>query len=830
VHGVDLVDPIMQFNDYGYTMCSTISGINCGIWDYMGYPCKYYEIGLHTVCEVKYDGRYHLYDGSLSALYTLCDGTTIAGVEDVGAEGACAASGGKVELGHIAKYHCITSTGPGGLLTGADCPRSLEGEAKSFNPKVVKYQYFYKCAEYGHRYILNLRDGETYTRYYHRMDESSPGAIPQVRKTDNPNKTPYTADPAYFVTNPHRGLDPESANPRYHIRGNGIRTWAPPLTPAALAGVVYSIAGAKAVEPAGIAPMQAGAPGEVVFKVEGANAITSLKISAVIARQSAEDQAAMAISTTGGLDWQEVWKGGDKLDAPAEVKLRDQVNGCYDVLVKVTMQAKVAAADAQLKSIAFETITEVNSKTQPKLNLGRNTIYVGAGDQTESIIVWPDLRDGKYQPYVIDNHNIAAVTKADSGRYPFMYIDDAALPKGWVTFKVDSPTDITRINYGGRFCVRAPKSGIELNHSFDGGKTWTADYELTTTEAPWDTTHFETLTQIPPGTRSVQFRYFLYSNEGTPAMCGLYSVRMEVDHKVADGAFKPLEVTFNWNERQADYSLVPHSHTQLVEKVPCTYTVDVGGVDHPVTESLKIAHADPGWLGLSPRAPASAPGQQPTKYGYSDGKDPRSAGGEKWVGHWATYGTNFALNKAYTCSIPSSTAYKAGDQEGEHKLTDGIAGCGYAGGTAYSYGLYWDHPKDLRITVDLEQARQLGGFRIHVHGYPWLDAMKGEFPEKVEVLTSSDNKEFASQGQFNFNLRWKDVPVNFMWPDSEQFQGHMFDLILPKPAPGVEARYVQFKVDSPRSVGITEVQALDWIKYEPFDLKIALPGDKGNGK
>ena len=34
----------------------------------------------------------------------------------------------------------------------------------------------------------------------------------------------------------------------------------------------------------------------------------------------------------------------------------------------------------------------LNSKTQPRLNLGRNTVYVGAGAQTESIVFWPDLQ------------------------------------------------------------------------------------------------------------------------------------------------------------------------------------------------------------------------------------------------------------------------------------------------------------------------------------------------------------------------------------------------------------------------------------------------------
>src|SRR5690349_9972623 len=36
LHGTELTDPIRQFNDYGYTMCSTISGINCAIWHNMG--------------------------------------------------------------------------------------------------------------------------------------------------------------------------------------------------------------------------------------------------------------------------------------------------------------------------------------------------------------------------------------------------------------------------------------------------------------------------------------------------------------------------------------------------------------------------------------------------------------------------------------------------------------------------------------------------------------------------------------------------------------------------------------------------------------------------
>src|SRR4029077_10986469 len=100
----------------------------------------------------------------------------------------------------------------------------------------------------------------------------------------------------------------------------------------------------------------------------------------------------------------------------------------------------------------------------------------------------------------------------------------------------------------------------------------------------------------------------------------VYSIRMEANHKVPPTSATPLEVTFNWAERQADDSLVKRSHTQLVERLPMTYTIDVGGADHPIVESLTI----------NPRGAR----QGEVKFGYSDGKD---VGGDNWVGNWVTY-------------------------------------------------------------------------------------------------------------------------------------------------------------------------------------------------
>ncbi len=779
LHGLALGDPIRQFNDYGYAMCSTIAGINCSIWDAMGLKVKYWDITRHTVPEVFYDGRWHMYDNSMSAIYTLCDGKTIAGVEDIGRKGACPASGGRSEPGHIARYHCLNATSKKGFLTGADCPRSLDSEYGCFSPKGLKYRYYYHDWDRGHRYILNLRDNEIYTRHYKPLGTSRD----------------------YYV--PNRGKDPESVNTRYRIRGNGVRTFRPSLAPASLGKTAHSMSNVRPAKPAGVEPVRPGQPGEVVFKVEGANVITSLAINGVFERKSGADLCAIAVSTNNALAWREVWKSDKTGRTPVALKLVEQVSGSYEVLVKVTLMGKVAASDARLASIDFKTITMLNSKTQPRLLLGRNTVCVGLGEQTESIVLWPDLRGTNYKPYVVEARNV--VTKKEHPGYMGVLYAAKANENAYVVFKIDAPRDITRVTYGGRFYNRAPKSHIDLLHSLDGGKTWKKTYSLVETRPPWDVIHYETVDDVPAGTRSVLFKYLLSSSSAGTNACSIYAVRMEANHRPADPTFRPIEVTFNWSERQEDYSLIERSHTQLIEKVPSRYTINVAGSDHPAVNSLRVNLK-------------GAAGD--VKPGYSDGKD---VGGKKFVHRWVTYGRNMADGRAYTVSVPSLDSWGAGDPEGK-KLTDGVVGPPYAGGSAPKYALAWSKGQTPEVVVDLGKAETCGAFRIQIGaGWPWWDAIKGEVKDKVEVLTSLDGKAYTSRGLFDFRLRWKDIPVNHLMPDDETAKGYTFAVIPPKP---VRARYVRFKITPQRTMTVSEVQVLDSIEFKPFDLRIALPDEK----
>ncbi|HOY60199.1 MAG TPA: hypothetical protein PK640_18925, partial [Verrucomicrobiota bacterium] len=524
--------------------------------------------------------------------------------------------------------------------------------------------------------------------------------------------------------------------------------------------------------------------------------------------------------------WKTVWENEKTGETPFDFRLIDEVNGAYEVLVKVSLRGKRAAHDAQLRRIGFETVTMLNSKTQPRLNLGRNSVYVGAGAQTESIVFWPDLQGTNAQAYLVEQKNLTSAAR-HPGYQGVMHAQQAG-EEAYAVFRLDAPRDLTRVEYGGRLYNRAPRARIDFLHSFDGGQTWTQSYSLTNTAQPWDVIHYESVEAVPPNTRSVWFKYRLQSSAAGPDACSLYAVRMEADHQpppppspigcigweragvraLHSESHQPvtnsLEITFNWSERQADYSLVERSHTEVVTKLPHRYSINVGGADHPVMNSLRISSRDEG---------------RPVKAGYSDGRD---VGGERFVPRWVTYGRNLARGKPYTISVPSTTQWGAGDPDGR-RLTDGVAGPPYPGGTAPSFAACWNQGQNPEITADLGRLEPCGAFRIQVGaGWPWWDALKGEIKDQVNVLTSVDGQTYQSRGRFNFDFRWRDFAANHFWPDDETLCAHLFELILPKP---VEARYVRFAITPARTVTVSEVEVLEFIRYEPFDLRLAMPDE-----
>ncbi|MEP6592122.1 MAG: YncE family protein, partial [Acidobacteriota bacterium] len=600
LHGFEVTDPVQNFNDYGFTMCSTVTGINQTLYEALGLRHQYWDICNHTVAAVEYDGRFHMIDNSMSNLVTTDDGVTLASVQEAAADAA-----------RLVRERSLYASSPNGFLTGTDSIRSvadiaspvdgstLNGFYRDFCEASLKFRDYYYNWNAGHRYVLNLREGEAYTRSFQPLD-TSPDYWISSEHVDAP-------DPASTFQN-------DAAN-RFGLRGNGRWSFSPALTADGWSRAAYRWSN---IEPAdgGLRPSAPATPSDLVYKVQAGNAIASQHIQAQFARSDARATAVVSISVNHGATWTDLGSVGTALGfVPLAVDARDQVNAAYETLVRVRMTTDGSAPDGiRLAGLTIETITQVNTKALPHLNVGRNEIYAAAGDQSETMALWPDLRGELWKKDIYASSNIAAQPETLPRRYtavayPAVLTQDASL-----TYRMEAPTDITRLVYGGRLHNYAAGSYIDFLHSFDGGATWTRSYRLSDIAKPYDVVHYETVTDIPAGARTVLFKYLLHNTNPTATRAtGLYAVRMEADHRPATDPPAPVAVTFRWRELQADRTTVARSHKQLVTAYPFTYVIDVGGRDHRLGDSVttSVAAADAG-------APA----------GYGDGLD---SGGDKYV-------------------------------------------------------------------------------------------------------------------------------------------------------------------------------------------------------
>ena len=790
-HGFEVTDPIRNFADFGYTMCSTVSGINQALYHAIGLEHQYWDICNHTVSAVQYDGKFHMIDSSMSNLVTNDDGVTLATVQEAAAESA-----------RLVRERSLYSTSPGGFLTGTDAMRNLGditnptdgsilgGFAANFCSSGLKHRDYYYNWETGHRYVLNLREDESYTRHYAPLGTTADYWVPS-EKIASPN--------------PAQTFEIDSAN-RFGMRGNGRWIFTPKLTPDAWARAAYHSINIIPIDGAGLRPDVAGQTSEVIYKVQAANVITSQTIAAQFAHTDPAAAATLSVSVNHGATWADVATLGATLGSaiPLTASLRTQVSGAYETLIRIRMLTDAATPDGVvLTGLTVQTVTQVNIKALPRLNVGRNEVFVTLGDQSDTMVLWPELRANFWTKDAYDSQNIATQPVAVPRKYTAVAYPSVLTQDAYLTYRMDAPTDITRAVYGGRLHNYKPGSYIDFLHSFDGGATWIRSYRLSDVNKPYDVMHFETVTGIPPGTRSVLFKYLIHNTNGDATRAsGLYSARMEVNHAPPNPTPSAIDITLRWKELRSDRTTIARSHRQRVTEFPASYVVNVAGSDHPVMESMTLS--------LESAA-------DPTPLGYGDGTDP---GGQKYRYTKQTVGTNFAKGKPYSFSRAPSGFQASAPATNTTILTDGVVGAPATGSFSYWVGQCWTTGQNVDLRMDLGVFRTTGAFRAHLFGNPTWDALKGQVQDRVEVLTSLDAVTFVSQGLLQTSLWRKNIPINYMLPDDEKATAWNFELALPTP---VVARYVTFRMTPKRNLCATELQVLDRIDYEPFDIRIAPP-------
>ena len=158
--------------------CGVISALNMASWLKLGYMARYIQLGDHTVSEVSWDdgATWHLFDSSMG-FFCYNVRVVVASCEEIKAPHAGEFSGGVSEPGYYYFYHgapqCISHRGKDGWRYCSDDPvnyrRTLLNGASSYTSGVHVDKYTLHV-RHGHRYILNLLPGQSYTRYFKPLD------------------------------------------------------------------------------------------------------------------------------------------------------------------------------------------------------------------------------------------------------------------------------------------------------------------------------------------------------------------------------------------------------------------------------------------------------------------------------------------------------------------------------------------------------------------------------------------------------------------------------------------------------------------------------------
>jgi hypothetical protein len=494
-----------------------------------------------------------------------------------------------------------------------------------------------------------------------------------------------------------------------------------------------------------------------------------------------------------------MWKADQEgIAFPSEIDLMPLVAGATEYLVRVHL----SGPGAGLESIVIQTITQINRASLPRLVRGPNRVQLTLGPQVETIQFQPSIVAGNHGLTVTEESSIDI--EKNTGFYKPVLRPALNNAPCHVTWKIETPTPIIDLDYGGTVCVKTARDRVTLLHSWDG-QTFTADYEKTDGSEPFDLMINRTVTDVPPETHEAFLRYEFATQQYARSYSGpgIQMVRMTVHHEPRVKGFTPIEITYCWVEHRQDGD-VERRHTERVDSSAQEYTVNVGGFRDPTMK----------WVRLNLKG--SAPPEEPVVYGYSDGKDASpNTRPDRVLYHW---GTNLAQNCRYTLT----GAQNVKNPDAGCDLTDGIIAPPdeYVSEKYMPTNVMFEKDSTPVVTIDLGTAQSIAAVRIHAGQEPGFHLA---YPAKITVEASLDSKNFTPVGQTEHNQVFN-PPSNFQpWEkeDSQKYAGlpaggrlaYTYRVIF---ARSVGARYLRMTCTPQKGWGLllSEIQAVDQVTVE----------------
>jgi hypothetical protein len=778
--GRTVLDPILFFNSYGVTFCSTISSMNCSLWEAWGRPGRLISLDNHVVAEVHYDGAWHVFDNDFCNYFLNEKGAVASSAELV----ASRVHGNVADLKPGEFYifdHCPVAVTPRARINDGPSSKFLTEIAEWYpDTGIVRPRADFNGAHAGHRYVLGLRPNEAYTRHWRPLGTGD--AYARLMKN---------------------GKDPseEGGQLLRNSRSNGEWAWKPDLSdPAVLFASENAECGRE-----GLTAKDPAKPASAVLRVAAANVITSAELTA-----ETRGEIAFWASGNGGLGWERVALKGE---APGRVfaALGGTVGGRLEYLLKAELKPGAA-----LRALELRTITQVNPRALPALRLGRNETVAISDAHLEPLVLCPRLTGGLHETETVSAKGWQVIQNPGEIEPSLRSTGEAEL-----TLRAETPRDIRRVRMTANATITDLETRLLCTVSFDGGKAWQELGHKAYAGSPHDhRLAFET-DRVPPGVREVLLRWST-GGQGN----GLSGILAEVACEPA-GPFMPYDVTYSWGEWRGG-KWTERRHTERVAGAYHRYAINVGGERPPRMN----------WIRLEPA------GKGPTGYSDGEDVGEKSArpAFRLALGRNLAAGCAYEFSRPASAAFPDVGGKVLTDgliYEASFYKLQNVNLTGEKNHKRVGELVAWEPPGEVAVTVDLGRAQAVGGARIAAV-QPNAAVL---FPAKMTVETSADGKEFAPAGGTGWEECFFPPGDKYVWEgaDSPVYDAlpaggrlsHEFPVLFEKAR---EARYVRFRLTpsageaGPAAMGLWELEVFDRIEKLPWDERLRLPDPPARGK
>ena len=559
-------DPIKMFNVYGYSFCSVASADVAALARAAGLKARGWAINGHSVPEVYWDGAWHMLDASLVNYFPKEDGS-LASVEEIMAAVKAWYDRNPGYRGNEAKLVAFQRAdgwtgwkkGPPLLArspfydAGGFWPARTHGWSATmqeydgtYGKKNKPFLYEYGYSQ-GYQVNVQLRRGERLTRFWSNegLHVNGKGGGPGCVMGD-----------ALAYTQKFGNLAPGRL-------GNGRCEYEVPL-----ADGVYR-AGALAVDNLQERSAQVkdpSRPGMLLLRMPSSYVYLTgiLTLSAAVGDGGS---VVVSFSDNNGLDWQEIARlsatGAQRIDLTPRVLRR------YDYRLKFELHGRGTG----LESLRLVHDIQHSQRALPALDKGVNTLTFSVGPPEGTITVEGAVNlanKGKQLVYTDFHPEL-------NGVEPNLFIGPSG--KGSITFPIATPGDLVRLRFGAHYRARDARDGLDYQVSYDQGKTW-----RTVDRAPGPTPgdcKYITVQDVPPGTRAALVRYSGTSRNAT----GLLNFRIDADYREPQGGFRPVQVTYRWEEEGQ-----PKRHVHVARTPQDRYTIPCAA--RPVMEAIVLELAE----------------------------------------------------------------------------------------------------------------------------------------------------------------------------------------------------------------------------------------------